>query len=191
MKKTKAKNIDFVLSEINDSKIIFRFLPRKSHCHSFGDEPPTCWAGVYKVYYAYKVLKVYIDEEDDDEVHVIFDVGCDECSEIGEVAERCKLISEGKEEVTVTRKNIFNEEITRTIKLLDNEIRPMGDGICWNIRLSQYESISTNERLYEISLFDDWDNKGCRFFLTKDELGKFGEYLDSCCEYMLAHGEPI
>ena len=37
----------------------------------------------------------------------------------------------------------------------------------------------------------DFDNTGYRFTLEKNELKAFGEYLNECCEYMLAHGDPI
>ena len=35
------------------------------------------------------------------------------------------------------------------------------------------------------------DGIGYRFNLNKKRLKEFGEYLNSCCEYMLAHGDPI
>ena len=56
MKETKVEHIDFIIKEDEYEKIIFRFLPRESHCHSFSDEPPTCWRNVYKVYYAYEII---------------------------------------------------------------------------------------------------------------------------------------
>lgn len=194
MKNKKLEYMDFVLNETKNSKTVFRFLPRESHCHGFHDDPPTCWSAVYKTYYAYQILKIFFNEEDEDEIEEIVEIyneGCDECSIINEVAERCKLIAEGKEEVTITYENIFHEETTKTIKLLDNEMCPEGNGTCWNIRTSKYARIDTNEPLYEISLFDDFSNKGCRFWLTKNELAVFGKYLTDCCEYMLQHSEGI
>ena len=50
---SKKRKIDFVLEESDTAKLIFRFYPRRSSCHSFGDEPPKDWSDVYKVYYSY------------------------------------------------------------------------------------------------------------------------------------------
>ena len=48
----KISKIDFVIHENDCEEVIFRFLPQQSSCHSFGDEPPKNWDGVYKVYYS-------------------------------------------------------------------------------------------------------------------------------------------
>ena len=61
---SKKRKIDFVLEESDTAKLIFRFYPRRSSCHSFGDEPPKDWSDVYKVYYSYSVIfvsnKIYL-----------------------------------------------------------------------------------------------------------------------------------
>ena len=174
MKEEKIKNIDFVIQETKYDKTIFRFLPRQSSCHSFGDDPPTKWSEVYKVYYSYKV----IIECDDGDIKTVYDSGCDECSIIDAVAYSCQLLSEGKREIAKT----YDGE-TRTIKLLDHEILPSGYGVLWTIREAWNENFC-------FELFN-WNNVGYRFFLGKERLKEFGDYLEGCCEYMLAHGDPI
>lgn len=176
----KKRKIDFILNEDEFSKTIFRFYPRQSSCHSFGDEPPNNWNNVYKVYYAYSIIKQYKPDDDNETPvsYVMFEETCDECSVVDEVAVRCKLIYEGTESVT---KFWFGEEYT--IELLNTEITPFGDGVSWKIS-------NNNTSIYKIEMFD-YCGKGFRFWLDKNKLKAFGEYLLECCEYMLAHGDPI
>ena len=61
---------------------------------------------------------------------------------------------------------------------------PFGDGVSWNIH-KHYRS-----KVYDITMFD-WKNTGYRMVLGIDKLAEFGKYLEECCEYMLAHGDPI
>lgn len=175
-KDRKKKKIDFVLRENDDEVLIFRFYPRSSCCHSHNCLPPTKWEEVYKVYYSYAVI---LKHKDDRESRILFNSGCDECSSIDEVAERCILLSEGKKTVTV--RPFDGEE--REIDLLDNEIMPTGMGVFWTIS-------EMRDDYYNIQMFD-WDDVGFRFILKKEKMKEFGEYLNECCEYMLAHGDPI
>lgn len=171
----KKHRIDFTLCENNYSKIIFRFRPDLSNCHSHNDEPPKSWDEVYKVYYYYEIAKIYKDE--DRERQVVWKSGCDECSIISEVAYRIPLILEGKKKVEVEYSN------TKYTINLFNEIMPFGDGVFWKIdRL--------NKAKYRFSMWNS-DEIGYRFYLDKDKTQKFGEYLKECCEYMLAHSDPI
>ena len=171
----KKHRIDFTLYEDDYSKIIFRFFPQQSHCHSFGDIPPTRWEEVYKVYYYYEIIKKYTDE--DRERIILWRSGCDECSIISEVAYRIPLIIEGKKKIEVEYGNA-----KYTIKLF-NEMQPFGDGVFWKIDKS-------NKDRYQFSMWNS-DEIGYRFYLNKDKTQKFGEYLKECGEYMLAHGDPI
>ena len=174
------RKIDFILYENDLEKIIFRFYPRQSSCHSFGDEPPKSWNEVYKVYYCYKILKYFKDDDGNIEYYyILFDSECDECSAIGEVAARLKYLSEGKKEVTV---NYHNDAYT--IQLLDNEIYNFGYCVCWTIKDGYHNS-------YKFELFRDIDDVGYRFWLSKEKAYEFGAYLNYCCEYMLEHGDPI
>ena len=173
----KKRKIDFVISENDYKKVIFRFYPRSSNCHSFGDNPPTKWEEVYKVYYHYKVICIY---KDDNEHIVLFDSGVDECSIIDEIANRMKLITEG----TTVYKGTTKDGDPFSIQLLDNEVLPFGDGVSWNIH-KHYR-----RKVYDITLFD-WKNVGYRMVMDNDKMAEFAKYLESCCEYMLAHGDPI
>ncbi len=172
----KIRKLDFVLSEDEYEVIIFRFRPRQSSCHSFGDKPPKSWNDVYKVYYSYSIIKKY---KDDRKHRILFDCSCDECSEIDEVAARCLYLANDQTSVEVKCPDI---EETRTIQLLNNEIHPIGYGVSWDIKF-QYG-------VYWITLFD-WDGTGYRFTVSKEQLKTFGDYLNNCCEYMLVHGDPI
>lgn len=176
----KRKKIDFVLYEDNYEKIVFRFLPQQSSCHSFGDKPPKSWKEVYKVYYNYKIFRRL---KNDNFVYEPFLSHCDECSVIDEVAARIKHIVEGKKSITVNR-----GDDKYVIKLLGEEVFPCGDGVSWTI--NELHIRTRKEKLYEIVLWNS-NEEGYRFQLRKGKLKEFGEYLSKCCEYMLAHGDPI
>ena len=176
----KIDKIDFVIHEDNDEILIFRFLPQESNCHSFDDRLPTKWEDVYKVYYAYEIIKVW---KDDNSIEKEFYCYCDECSIIDEVSARIKYIIEGKESVTVSH----NDE-DYVIELFDEEIYSFGDGVSWTI--NKIINMWDDEARYKISLWK-YNHYGYRFYIDKDKLRDFGEYLEECCEYMLAHGDPI
>ena len=169
----KKHHIDFILHENSYSKIIFRFLPKLSSCHSFGDEPPTSWKNVYKVYYYYEIFIKY----NDGKRYLLWESGCDECSIIDEVASRIPLILEGKKKIEVEY-----ADAKFTINLF-NEMMPTGDGVFWKI-----EKLSKDNYMFNL-----WNSLevGYRFHLTRDLMKDFEEYLKGCCEYMLAHGDPI
>lgn len=171
---SKKRKIDFVLQDNDWYTTIFRFYPRQSSCHSFGDEPPKDWNDVYKTYYSYSIFERW---KDDNEHMILYNSRCDECSIIDEVAARCKCLAKGETEPTIS----YNDK-TWTVKILDNEMYPMGDGTSW--------TISESRNYYKFHLFR-YDDVGFRFWLEKERIGEFGEYLESCCEYMLAHGDPI
>lgn len=175
----KKSEIDFVIYEDDFEEVIFRFLPQQSNCHSFGDTPPTKWEEVYKVYYAYKIFSKW---KDDGYTSEVFNCGCDECSIIDEVSARIKHIVESKKNVIV---NHHDKEYI--IELLNNEVKPLGYGVSWTI--NEFVNMR-NEVSYEIILWKH-DGVGYKFCLDKNKLEKFGEYLNECCEYMLAHGDPI
>lgn len=173
----KVRKIDFVLYENYREKVVFRFYPRKSSCHSHNDAPPKEWKDVYKVYYAYSIFRQYKDSHRN---YMLLSCNCDECSVIDEVAARCTYLAEGKKSVDLLHPHTGK---LRTIEFLDKEMRPIGYGISWTIR----ELWDDN---FELSLFK-WDDTGVRFNLTKTKMYEFGKYLNDCCEYMLAHGDPI
>ena len=177
----KKRKIDFIIRESEYDKIIFRFYPRKSSCHSFGDKPPKSWDDVYKVYYSYRIIRIW--KIDNNSHEILYKCGCDEGSVIDEIAAVCKYLSEGKKQVTKTYpKNLGGDTVT--IELLNREIFPMGYGTSWTIKESR------DKESYKFELFG-WNDVGYRFWLPKAKAKEFGEYLEECCEYMLAHGDPI
>lgn len=181
----KRRKIDFVIHDNSFDKLIFRFYPRQSHCHSFGDEPPKSWDKVYKVYYAYSIIQQYKDNGKCEQSEVVFATGCDECSVIDEVADYCTRIANGEKVVHIKR-----NDREYTIELLNNEIFTFADGVTWKITDTGAHHSETQESLYMIEMFDHID-VGYRFRLYESELAEFGKYLRYCCEYMLEHGEPI
>ena len=112
----------------------------------------------------------------------MFYCGCDECSIIDEVASRIEHIVNGEKHVVIKWRD---EE--HTIEMFNNEIRPAGDGVSWiiNEHKDWYD-----ETVYEVVLWK-YNEIGYRFSVYKDRLKEFGKYLNECCEYMLAHGDPI
>ena len=197
----KKRKIDFILKERNGWRLIFRFYPRKSSCHSFDENPPKSWDEVYKVYYNYSILEEYdwdkyynrdTDKPTEWDVYMVFDGSFDECSRIDEVGYVCLELAKGKTEIT---REIDGEHYTW--QLLDRDMYPLGDGVSWRIHkypgneneedLEEYEKQST---VYEFELFD-YRNIGYRFTLETEKMKEFGQYLLDCCEYMLAHGESI
>lgn len=196
-KNDKISNIDFILREDPRRKLIFRFLPQQSSCHSFDDKPPTKPEEIYKVYFAYEIIDRWRwDEKADWKSEKVFEQPCDECSVIDEVSFVCSLLAEGKE--------VFEREDGGVLPLLNDTMMPMGMGTDWTIlkRLipvwndnenwdweNEEENI-TYEAYYTFMLFN-CGGKGYRFELKEDKMKAFGEYLNECCEYMLAHGDPI
>lgn len=177
----KEKNIDFIIKECDDERLIFRFYPRQSSCHSFNYEPPKTVEDIYKVYYNYAILKQYKFYDNSGwDTDIVFHAHCDECSMIDEVGEICRLLSEGKE--------VFDRKDGTKIQLLNREILPFGMGVSWII--NKHKGNFKREVYYEFMLFD-YNNKGFRFYLSEYKIKDFGEYLLECCDYMLKHGDPI
>lgn len=178
---SKKKKIDYIIKHSDDERLVFRFYPRSSFCHSFGDEPPKCWEDVYKVYYSYAIISQWrLNPDDQWETEVVFSVNCDECSIIDEIGQRCLLLADGIE--------VFQRKDNEKIHLLDQIVYPFGMGVEWTISKQKNEYIK--HTYYEFTLFDEC-NKGFRFTINEEDMKSFGEYLLGCCEYMLAHGDPI
>ena len=174
------RKLDFVIYESDTYRMIFRFYPKRSHCHSFDDKPPKTWLDVYKVYYSWAILKQWKTENGDIEKTVIlFMAHCDEGSIIDEISARCDLLSHRVEHVERKDDNGENYQIN----VPNNECYPMSMGVSWIIR-----KIRDGNYMFEVW---DFSNKGFRFELPRERIKEFGEYLQSCCGYMLEHGEPI
>ena len=78
--------------------------------------------------------------------------------------------------------SLYLPPLTKTDKLFD-EVFPIGYGVSWVIH-------KLHSGKYSITMWK-YNNTGYRFVLDRDKLKKFGEYLNECSEYMLAHGDPI
>lgn len=176
------QKIDFIIKEDDSKRIIFRFYPRRSHCHSFNDIPPKNWDEVYKVYYHYSILLQHKKITNVDKVQycteTLFESLTDECSVIDAFANVCKLVS--SDSFKIKKPNDKFEQ------LLFDEFTPHGNGVSWRI----LDVASHDNPFYEIQLFNHL-HRGYRFYMHPSQLKCFAEYLLSCCEYMLAHGESI
>lgn len=187
---SKKRKIDYIIEQSDDERLIFRFYPRRSSCHSFGDEPPKNWSEVYKVYYSYAIIKQWkFNPEDQWESEIMFYESCDECSIIDEVAQRCLLLADGLE--------VFKRKDGKEIQLLNERIFPIGMGTEWIISKRTWTDFGYEDdeedvvhTYYTFMLFD-YSEKGYRFRINQEGMKAFGEYLNECCEYMLAHGDPI
>lgn len=177
----KVRKLDFVIYDNGSERVIFRFYPRQSSCHSFDENLPKSWDDVYKVYYAYAIIHQHQFYGDKDwKSKVVFKCSCDECSRIDEVGFALKDLAKG-----ITYREVdFDDDIFH-IKYLDRPIAPFGYGVSWTIRRSEY-----TDDLYFLELWGPM-NTGYKFALDKTQLMPFGNYLLECCEYMLAHGDPI
>lgn len=162
------RKLDFVLSEDDMTRKIFRFYPYRSHCHGFHDDTPKTWKEVYKEYYAYAILLQWKDDNgniESESTDVLFDARCDGGSVIDTIGYICEHLEECKHE----------------------DVYPFSpDGVTW--RIEKLKETSLN--IYSISLWDSF-GVGCRFSLCEEEMKPFGEYLNKCCEYMLKHSEGI
>ena len=187
---SKKRKIDYIIKQSDNERLIFRFYPKQSSCHSFGDEPPKNWNEVYKIYYSYAIIKQWRFNSDYEwESEVMFYESCDECSIIEEVGQRCLLLADGYE--------TFEREDGDRIPLLDQRIIPFGMGTEWTISKHVCTGYGYDENdeditytYYTFMLFD-YFGKGFKFDLNEKNIKSFGEYLLGCCDYMLAHGDPI
>lgn len=90
--------------------------------------------------------------------------------------------------VTSIKGNVFD---------ICKEILPLGMGTNWTISKHTWTDVGYEDdeedivhTYYNFVLFD-YNDKGFRFSINENDIKSFGEYLLRCCEYMLAHGDPI
>lgn len=181
----RKRKLDYIIEQSEHERLIFRFYPRQSCCHSFNDKSPESWKEVYKAYYSYSIIKQWRFNPDEQwESEVVFKEPCDECSIIDEIAERCLLLAEGYD--------TFEREDGERTPLLNEEVFPFGMGTSWIISKNErYDFDSIVKHIsYTFTLFD-YFGKGFRFVIEQENIRLFGEYLKECCEYMLTYGEGI
>lgn len=150
--------IDFSLKKEEDYEVIFRFYPRRSHCHSFNDDVPKTRNDVYKVYYSYAIIG-----KSEDSSEILFEMPTDECSILEYLGEYIRN--------TINDKR-HNKAITIGQPGSDWDLLWRGSYI-------------------EFRVFDNWTDRGFRFWLTIERAEDFIKYLDTVNQYMIEHGEPI
>lgn len=185
---------DFVLSEDEFSRIVFKFFPNESRCHLFDMGRPKTHNNIYKTYFNYRIYFETNYESSDFDPKVIWDCECDECSVIDQVAYVCQQISDGVFSIEAQKGSI-----KRKSDLGNISIEHFSDGIIWTIK--KVESSRRRELWgqnmieyywrYEILMRRSFDGAAFVFELSRDRLRVFGDYLEFCFNYMLEHGEPI
>ena len=163
------ERFDFFIFEDEYKRVIFRFLPNDSHCHSFDENPPKSWREVYKVYYSFSIICFDLNEETGltEYAEDMFSIYRDECSVLTHLAKYIRG--------TLTTKN--------TSKIL-----AMGQpGSEWEI---SWDTDSCR-RPIKFEVWDNWSDNGFRFRLSADRAEVFACYLDFINDYMLKHGECI
>ncbi len=167
------RKIDFIFDEDEANRKIFRFYPRSSHVHGFGEKCPKTWNDVYKVYYSWAVIHQFkFNKTDAWKSYVVFNEGFDECSELGSIPDVLKILSVG-------------DEIS---------LYALGDGVNWNIIHHKEKTICdgwTVSPHYEFIMWKHYTNQGYKFSLSYDDTARFSKYIDFVEDYMLAHSEPI
>lgn len=180
------KRFDFILEETDTHRILFRFYPRRSSCHSFDDNPPKTWEDVYKVYYVYSIFDQYrLSKSLEWNTAHTFEVW-DECSIIGEIGDICIKLANG-----ITKEERISERSKEpyVYKFLNITHFAFGDGVDWIITKEPYRGFGPRTKKYRFVL---WNNRiGFRFILPVEKLQPFGEFLLKCDEYMLKHGVGI
>lgn len=172
------KKFDFVLLDDKPYyRDVFRFYPKQSHVHGFTDEPPTDWTGVYKVYYSWKVMRQYYNDDTEkiepESANDLFNMPWDECSEITNLAGVIRHVVETHEDVELIA---FGQPASE-----------------WSIKYieTNYDWLETQRHYIKIVVWDNFQDNGYRFSLDLDEALKFAEYLDKVNDYMLKHSEGI
>lgn len=178
----KAKFLDFKLFEEEGHQIKFRFYPRQSNCHSFGETPPTNWDEIYKVYYSWRIDYLQWNEKEKRWIpEMVMDMPIDECSVLTELAYVIRWSLEHKESV--------------------DSLKSCGmPGSEWDIDYRDYselrddmmedEKMAWKDKL-RFRVFDNYTNRGYQFFLEPDKAEEFAKYLDRVNDHMLKNGEPI
>lgn len=181
------RKLDYIIKEDKEffERIVFRFYPRQSHCHSFNEEPPKTYEDIYKVYFSWAILLQDIDENGNvEDTKTLYREYCDECSRIYSIALFCNLLANGKE--------WYEPDAGEPYEILDNEFHSLGSGTSWVIHKIPpiYKISKQQENMYAFDLWG-FSGKGFRFYLPHYRLKEFADYLQGCSDYMLVHGESI
>ncbi len=173
------KHFDFVIENETYRETVFRYYPKQTHVHGFGDESPKNWKEVYKVYYSWAIIDKFYDDEE----HTKFDgyefrmkMGCDECSVLPYLDDVIRnVIETGKAENNV--EGFGQPSSDWSISKRSGDM-----GKVFNYKPYEY---------YDFTVFDNWQNNGYRFTLDRKQVEKFCKWLDKINTYALAHGEGM
>lgn len=163
------RKIDFVFEEDGRRRKVFRFYPRRSHVHGFGEDCPASWDEVYKNYYTRSVL--WQSKRDDDgqwESKTIFEIKSDECSAL-----------------------TYLKRVILDLKYGKSTYAYSLGGSMWRISFSAADFAHRRRPYYEFFVWKRYSGEACYFRLQRKEIRKFIKYLDYINEYMLQHSEPI
>ena len=161
------RKFDFALFDTSLFRDIIRYYPRRTHVHSFDENPPKTWEEVYKVYYSWAIIRQhYGDDEKIERSEFLLEMPCDECSQIPDLSEIIKYVMKTGE--------TFDEPTFG---------QPAAD---WMIKKERVDYV-----YYDFEVFDNWTNQGYRFAFTEGETLKFCTWLDKINQYALEHGEEI
>lgn len=177
-------SMDFTLKEASEysRRLTFRFYCSASHMHGFRDEPPKDYSEVYKVYYSWAIVK---GTDEYDGFVPMFTMTCDECSALFGLEDVIRIIVS----YTDNDENTYEE----------HSIMSVGQpGSIWEIvrkkrgHFDEEEWVEPPENdVIRFSVWNNYNNKGYRFYLTLAKAAEFAEYIEKMNQYMLEHGEPI
>lgn len=167
------KRIDYIFDEDDYERKIFRFYPRRSHVHGFGEKCPQSWNEVYKVYYAWAIIHQFkFDEgaEAEWESYTVFTMDCDECSALGDIPYEIMKLKIGEK----------------------TNFGAMGDGAEWDIKYCEGNKYFIYSKpYYAFTVWNNFTNQGYRFDLSPEEVQQFSKYIEYIQNYMIEHSEPI
>ena len=163
----KKRHLDFMIADNEDEKIMFRFYPKQSHMHGFSDEPPKSKGDVYKVYYTWAIFRtwggIWTNEPKFEPWQEMFRIELDECSAL--------------EWMEAVVRDVIDKE--KDMERAESLGQP---GSEWEIR--------RKNDILEFLVFDNWTDRGFRFWLTVRKAEEFCGYLQDINQHMLENGEP-
>ena len=182
-------NFDFVLFENKNEKIVFSFIPAKSHMHSFNDKPAKDYYGVYKVYYCWNIKRFIKENEGWVEDRILFDMNCDECSAIYGLEESIDFVLKKKKLITRSSPgqpgSLWEIEYNNgyTFKNYKDDFESDDE--------AEYLELYKEEPWLIFTVFNNCSNLGYRFVLSVEKAKEFALFISQINKYMLDHSEPI
>ena len=146
----------------------FVFYPKESHMHGFNDKPPKDFAGVYKVYYSFAIEET----KGSHPAESVFAIRCDECSALTYLADAIRHCIQKKTD--------------------SKALSPGQEGSIWELTYMKASDFPLKEEDSVIfSVWNNYTNKGYRFWLYVSAAKEFAGFIDMVNNHMLENGEPI